>query len=111
MRIREQQAAMAARNMGPEIELLRSFGVSAKRISDLLDESAANIRKISERAQHPDPISLEVPAPPIRQAQLKEFLLYGQRRKTLEAQEWEVEKIFDAYASTYQFEEGARILN
>ena len=96
--------------MGPEIELLRSFGVSAKRISDLLNESAVNIRKISERAQHPNPIPLEVPAPPIRQAQLKEFLLYGKKRKAFEALEWQVEEIFNEYASTYQFEEGARVL-
>src|SRR5947209_6553756 len=108
---RAKPAATAARNMGPEIELLRSFGVSAKRISDLLNESAVNIRQISRRAQFPTEAPLIVPAPPVRKAQLEELLLYGKKRRTFEALEWQVEEIFNEYASTYQFEEGARVLN
>jgi tetratricopeptide (TPR) repeat protein len=96
--------------MGPEIELLRSFGIPASRISNLLDESAANIRQISRRAQFPKQRPLEIPAPPVREAQLEEFWLYGKRRKALEALEWEVEDIFNHYASAYQFEEGADVL-
>lgn len=107
---REQQAATAARNLEPEIELLRSFSVSASRISNLLDESPANIRQISRRAQFPKQSPLEVPAPPVREAQIEEFLLYGKKRKALEALEYRVEQIFNQYASAYQFAEGARVL-
>lgn len=96
--------------MGPEIELLRSFGVSASRISKLLDESAANIRQISRRTQFPEERPLEIPAPPVREAQLEEFRLYGKKRQALEALEWQVEDIFNQYASSYQFEEGADVL-
>ena len=107
---REQQAATAARNLGPEIELLRSFGISAVRISDLLKETAANIRQISKRARFQQ-VLLEVPAPLLREARSEEFQLYGKKRQALEALEWEVETIFNEHARTYQFEEGARLLN
>jgi hypothetical protein len=106
----ETSAAVAARNLGPEIELLRSFGVPASRIADLLDESHANIRQISRRAQFPKTLPLEVPAPPIREAQIEEFLLYGQKKKALEALEWRVEEISSHYASRYEFSEGATAL-
>lgn len=102
--------ATAARNLEPEIELLRSFGVPAVRISNLLDESAANVRQISRRAQFPRQIPLEVPAPPIREAQIEEFLLYGRKQKALEALECQTEDIFNQYASSYQFAEGVRVL-
>jgi hypothetical protein len=105
-----QQPAIAARNLGPEIELLRSFGIPASRIASLLEESAANIRKVSERTQYPDRIHLEVPAPPVIQAQSEDFLLYGKKRKTVEQLEWEVEEIFNRYSGFYQFAEGARAL-
>lgn len=110
MLTRDQQAATAARNLGPEIELLRSFGVSAARISNLLDESAANIRQISRRAQFPTRAPLEVPAPPVREARLEEFRLYGKKRQALESLESEVEEIFNEYARAYQFEGGADVL-
>jgi len=106
----QKQPAIAARNLGPEIELLRSFGIPAPRIASLVEESAANIRKISERAQFPTRIDIDVPAPPVRQRQIKEFLLYGKKRKIVEQLEWEVEEVFNRYASSYQFEEGARML-
>ena len=105
-----KQPAIAARNLGPEIELLRSFGIPAPRIASLLEESATNIRKISERTQFPARIDIGVPAPPVRQPQIKEFLLYGKKRKIVEQLEWEVEEVFNRYASSYQFEEGARML-
>jgi len=108
---RKQPAATAPHNMEPEIELLRSFGISAVRISDLLRESAANIRQISKRAQFPRQVVREVPAPPIREARFEEFHLYGKKRQALEALEWQVETIFNEHARTYQFDEGARLLN
>lgn len=110
MRREQKQAATAARNLGPEIELLRSFGVPAVRIASLLGESAANIRKISEREQHPNRIQLEVPALPVRRPRIEEFFLYGKKRKTVEQLEWEIEETFNHYANSYQFSEGARVL-
>jgi hypothetical protein len=106
----QKQPAIAARSLGPEIELLRSFGVPAPRIASLLEESAANIRKVSERAQFPARIDINVPAPPVRRPQFKEFLLYGKKRKIVEQLEWEVEEVFNRYASSYRFEKGARML-
>jgi tetratricopeptide (TPR) repeat protein len=106
----QQQAATAARNLGPEIELLRSFEVPASRIATILKETAANVRKISERAQFPNRIQIEVPAPPVRKAQIEEFLLYGKKHKAVEQLEWEVEELFSRYVATYQFSEGARVL-
>jgi hypothetical protein len=110
MRRERKQAAIAARNLGPEIELLRSFDVPAPRIARLLEESAANIRKISERAQFPDRIDVYVPAPPVRRPRIRQFLLYGKKRKTVEQLEWEAEETFNRYASSYQFDEDAQIL-
>src|ERR1700674_2528995 len=107
----QEAAATAARNLGPEIELLRSFGVPASRIAKLLDESHANIRQISRRAQFPEEVPLEVPAPPLKEPHLEEFLLYGRRRKAVEEFEGRVEEIFNSYASRYQFAEGARVLS
>ena len=106
----QKQPAIAARNLGPEIELLRSFGIAAPRIASLLEESADNIRKVSERAQFLTRIDIDVPAPPVREPQIKEFQLYGKKRKTVEQFEWEVEEVFNRYASSYQFEEGAQML-
>jgi hypothetical protein len=110
MRRERKQAAIAARNLGPEIELLRSFDVPAPRIARLLEESAANIRKISERAQFLTDIQINVPAPPLKEPQIENFLLYGKKRKTVEQLEWEVEETFNRYAQSYQFAEGARVL-
>jgi hypothetical protein len=81
MRGEQKQAATATRNLGPEIELLRSFDIPASRIASLLDESAANIRQISKRAQYPDRLQINVPAPPVRQPRIEEFLLYGKKAK------------------------------
>jgi hypothetical protein len=106
----QKQPAIAARNLGPEIELLRSFGIPAPRIASLLEESAANIRKVSERSQYPNHIQINVPAPPVRHPRIDEFLLYGKRRKTVEQLEWEIEETFNRYADSYQFSEGARAL-
>src|ERR1051326_2045878 len=105
-----KQAAIAARNLGPEIELLRSFGVPAPHIASLLEESAANIRKVSERAQFPVRIDIDVPAPPVRGPRFEGFRLYGKKRQTVERLEWEVEETFNRYARSYQFEEGLRVL-
>jgi len=110
MRRERKQAAIAARNLGPEIELLRSLHVPAPRIARLLEESAANIRKISERAQFLTDIQINVPAPPLKEPQIEKFLLYGKKRKTVEQLEWEVEETFNRYAQSYQFAEGARVL-
>lgn len=106
----QKQPAIAARNLGPEIELLRSFGIPAPHIASLLEESAANIRKVSERAQFPHYIDLVVPAPPVRRPRIRQFLLYGKKRKTVEQLEWKAEETFNRYASSYQFDEGAQIL-
>jgi hypothetical protein len=106
----QQAPETAARNLGPEIELLRSFGVPASRLASLLGESHANIRQISRRAQFPKALSLEVPAPPVREAQIEEFLLYGQKKKAFEALEWRVEEIASSYASRYKSAEGAQAL-
>jgi len=103
-------AAVSGRNLGPEIELLRSFGVPASRIANLLGESPANVRQISRRAQFPKAISLEVAAPPVREPYPEEFLLYGQKRRALEVLEWRVEEIFGQYANRYEFAEGAQML-
>jgi hypothetical protein len=110
MKREQKQAETAARNLGPEIELLRSFDVSARRIASLLGESAANIRQISKRAQFLTDIQIDMPAPPVREPQIEKFQLYGKRRKTVEQLEWEVEETFNRYASSYQFSEGARVL-
>jgi len=104
------KAATAARNLGPEIELLRSFGAPASRIADLLNESHANIRQVSRRAQFPKTLSIAVPAPPVREPQIEEFLLYGQKKKALESLEWKIEEIASHHASSYDFSEGARML-
>lgn len=106
----QQQSATAARNLGPEIELLRSFEISASRIARLLEESAANIRKISERSQYFKSIQICVPAPPVRQPRVKELLLYGQKRRTVEQLEWEMEETFNRYANSYRFAKGAKAL-
>jgi hypothetical protein len=110
MRREQKQVATAARNLWPEIELLRSFDVPASRIAGLLEESAANIRQISKRAQYPDRLQINVPAPPVRRPRIEEFLLYGTKRKTVEQLEWEVEATFNRFASSYQFPEGAQML-
>jgi hypothetical protein len=109
-KVNQEPQSTAASNLGPEIELLRSFGVSASRLASLLDESHANIRQISRRAQFPKVLPLAVPAPPVREAQIEEFLLYGQKKKALESLEWKVEEIATHYSSRYKSAEGAQAL-
>src|ERR1700720_1579560 len=109
-KVEEAPAATAARNLGPEIELLRSFNIPASRIAFLLDESHANIRQISRRSQFPQESSISVAALPTREQQIEEFLLYGKKRHAVESLEWQVEDTFNQYASRYQFAEGAKAL-
>jgi hypothetical protein len=101
------EQAVAARNLGPEIELLRSFGIPAAKIAKLLGESASNIRQISRRAQFPRESSITVPTIPLPEEQIEEYLLYGQKKKALEALEWKVEEEARRYASRYEFSKGA----
>jgi hypothetical protein len=109
-KVEEAPATTAARNLGPEIELLRSFNIPASRIAFLLDESHANIRQISRRSQFPQESSISVAALPTREQQIEEFLLYGQKHHAVESLEWQVEDTFNQYASRYQFAEGAKAL-
>jgi hypothetical protein len=102
--------AVAAKNLGPETALLQSFGISSARIASLLDTSPANIRQIASRAQFPRQSDLAVPAPPVREARLEEFLLYGKKRQALELLEQRVEEIFRQYSGRYEYPEGVRIL-
>lgn len=103
-------AEIATRNLEPEIELLRSFGVAAPRIAFLLNDTHDNIRQISSRAQFPAQSPITVPALPTKEQQIAEFVLYGQKRKALEAQEWQIEATFQEYARRYQFAEGSEAL-
>lgn len=106
----EIPAETAARNLGPEIELLRSFGVSAPRIASLLDDTHDNIRQISRRAQVTANNPITVPALPIKEHQIQEFALYGQKRAAVEELQWREETAFEHYASQYKFCEGADAL-
>jgi hypothetical protein len=102
-------AAIAARNLGPEIELLRSFDVPASRIAFLLGDTHDNIRQISKRSQFRTPDTITLPALPTRE-QIEELALYGRKHKRIVEQEQQVEVTFDLYASQYQFAEGAEAL-
>jgi tetratricopeptide (TPR) repeat protein len=106
----EAPPAIAARNLGPEIEILRSFQISASRIAFLLDEDSSNIRQISRRSQFPKASLISVTALPTREQQIEDFRLYGQRRQAVEDLEWQVEETFNQYASRYEFVEGAKVL-
>lgn len=106
----EAPPAIAARNLGPEIEILRSFQISASRIAFLLDEDSSNIRQISRRSQFPKASLISVTALPTREQQIEDFRLYGQRRQAVENLEWQVEETFNQYASRYEFVEGAKAL-
>jgi tetratricopeptide (TPR) repeat protein len=103
-------AEIAARNLGPEIELLKSFGIPGARIAFLVGDTHDNIRQIGRRAQQLSPLEITVAGLRKKDSRFEELPLYGQKHRRLEEQEWEVEMIFQKYASLYQFSAGAEIL-
>ena len=104
------RAEIAARNLEPEIGLLRSFGISMSRIAELLNENATNIRQISSRNEFPLKHHFSIPELPTANEFYEELPLYGKRRLVLEELEWRIEEIFKQSSSQYEFAQGAKTL-
>jgi hypothetical protein len=102
---------IAARNLEPEIGLLRGFGIPISRIADLLNESPTNIRQISSRSQFPAKQEFHVPLLLTADDPLEELPLYGKKGRAFEELEWRIEETFRHYASRYEFAEGAKALS
>jgi hypothetical protein len=103
-------AEIAARNLEPEIGLLRSFRISMSRIASLLGDSAPNVRKISSRNEFLARQEFNIPLLVDGDDFYEELPLYGKKRYAFEELEWRIEETFKRHASRYEFAHGAKAL-
>ncbi|MCU1284081.1 MAG: hypothetical protein JWO13_431 [Acidobacteriales bacterium] len=109
--IQTQLGDIRAKDLGPAIALLRSFGIDPRRIARLFETTPENIRQIDYRAQHPRAAEAPLSVTPAREVpQPYEVPIYGKERVRLDELGHRIETTARQYAAAYQFSEGLAAL-